>query len=278
MELKTGSSSKLYILSGAILAFGVLIIYWPILLNLVEQLATDEDFSYGLLLPPVSAYLVYLKWPELLSCPRRPSWWGIIAMALALLLLVSGKLVADYYSMRLSFIIFSAGLLLLLGGWRIVRLLAFPLVLLLLMLPLPGIITSTLTLPLQMISSRLAAGILTALGYPLVLEGNVIDLGVRQLQVVAACSGLRYILSLLALAIIFCYFYQRRIWKAAILLVSLVPIAILANALRVAAMGLYPAIQEGFWHSFSGWLIFLFCFSVLALINYCLNYLKPDFP
>lgn len=195
-------------------------------------------------------------------------------MAVGLIMLISGKLVVEYYSMRLSFIIFTSGLLLLLGGWGIVRRLAFPLWLLVLMLPLPSIITSTLTLPLQLVSSRLAAGILQAVGYPLVLEGNVIDLGVRQLQVVAACSGLRYILSLLALAVIFCYFYQRRFWKAAILLTSLVPIAILANALRVAAMGIYPALQAGFWHGFSGWLIFLFCLSTLALINYCLNYLK----
>jgi exosortase D (VPLPA-CTERM-specific) len=143
------------------------------------------------------------------------------------------------------------------------------------MLPLPGIIMGALTLPLQLISSRLAAIFLRALGYPLLLQGNVIDLGVRQLQVVAACSGLRYILSLLALGIIYCYFYQRRLWKGALLLISLIPAAILANALRVAAMGVYPALQEGFLHSFTGWLIFIFCFGFLALLNWFLNYLQP---
>ena len=274
-KVDTASSLNRNIFLGVVLALGVLLIYWQVLYNLFQQLAADEDFSYGLLLPFVSAYLVYLKWPELRRRPWRPSWVGLIFLALALILLVSGKLVTEYYSMRLSFIIFTAGLLLLLGGWGILRLLAFPLVLLILMLPLPGIITSTLTLPLQLTSSCLAAAILRTLGYPLVLAGNIIDLGVRQLQVVAACSGLRYILSLLALGIIYCYFYQRTVWKAAVLLIALIPAAILANALRVAAMGVYPSLQEGFWHGFTGWLIFVFCFSILALLNGGLNRLQP---
>jgi len=274
-KVNTASSLNRNIFLGVILALGVLFIYWQVLYNLIQQLAADEDFSYGLLLPFVSAYLVYLKWPELRRRPWRPSWVGLIFLALALILLVSGKLVTEYYSMRLSFIIFTAGLLLLLGGWGILRLLAFPLVLLILMLPLPGIITSALTLPLQLTSSCLAAAILRTLGYPLVLAGNIIDLGVRQLQVVAACSGLRYILSLLALGIIFCYFYQRTAWKAAVLLIALIPAAILANALRIAAMGVNPSLQEGFWHGFTGWLIFIFCFSILALLNSALNRLQP---
>jgi len=274
-KLNTATSLNRNILFGVILALGVLLIYWQVLYNLLQQLAADEDFSYGLLLPLVSAYLVYLKWNELRRRPWKPSWVGLIFMALALMLLVSGKLVFEYYSMRLSFVIFTMGLIWLLGGWGIIRLLAFPLLLLVLMLPLPGIITSNLTLPLQLISSRLAGGILRALGYPLVLEGNVIDLGFRQLQVVAACSGLRYILSLLALGIIYCYFYQRTIWKAAILLIALIPAAILANALRVAAMGVYPSLEKGFWHGFTGWLIFVFCFSILSLLNSGLNRLQP---
>ena len=95
------------------------------------------------------------------------------------------------------------------------------------------------------------------------------------MQIVSACSGLRYILALLALGIIFCYFYQRRPWKAALLLLSLIPAAIIANALRVAAMGIFPALQEGFWHGFSGWLIFLFCFAFLALFNWLLSWRQP---
>ncbi|MFA4901966.1 MAG: exosortase C-terminal domain/associated protein EpsI [Desulfobaccales bacterium] len=276
MKSETNSISNFYLGAGVILALGVCVLYWPVLVKLAQELATDEDFSYGLLLPFVSAYLVYLKWPELRRTPWQPNWLGLVIMALGLGLFLAGKLAAEYYSTRVSFPIFISGILLLTGGWKILRLLAFPLLLLILMLPLPGIIMGALTLPLQLISSRLAAIFLRALGYPLLLQGNVIDLGVRQLQVVAACSGLRYILSLLALGVIYCYFYQRRLWKGALLLISLIPAAILANALRVAAMGVYPALQEGFLHSFSGWLIFIFCFGFLALLNWFLNYLEPS--
>jgi exosortase D (VPLPA-CTERM-specific) len=153
--------------------------------------------------------------------------------------------------------------------------LAFPLFLLFFMIPLPAMIMKSLTLPLQLISSQMAAGMLQAIGIPLVRQGNVIDMGIRQLQVVDACSGLRYILSLSALGFIYCFFYQRCLWKAVTLIILLVPAAILANAFRVAGMGIFPALQEGFWHSFSGWLIFVFCFALLGMVNWLLNYLKP---
>jgi exosortase D (VPLPA-CTERM-specific) len=276
MNSEANSTSHFALVFGAILTLGVFVLYWPVITQLVQQLAHDEDFSYGLLLPFVSAYLIYLNWPELRRTPLEPSWLGLVIMAMGLSLYMAGKLAAEVYSARISFPIFISGILVLTGGWKFVRLLAFPLILLILMLPLPSIATATLTFPLQLISSRLAATFLRALGYPLLLQGNVIDLGVRQLQVVAACSGLRYILSLLALGIIFSHFYQRRLWKAVILLVSLVPAAILANACRVAAMGIYPALQEGFWHSFTGWLIFIFCFGFLALLNKGLNILEPQ--
>jgi exosortase D (VPLPA-CTERM-specific) len=275
--LKKDPRSRLLSLSilAAVLVLGIFLIYLPVLLNLVSRLAGDEDYSYGLLLPLVSAYIVYLKWPQIRSYHWRPSWWGAPLIILGLGLLTAGKLVADPYSPPFSFTVVVTGSLLLLGGWGLIRMLWFPLLLLILMLPLPGILTSFLTFPLQLISSRLAAVFLRALGIPLVLQGNVIDLGVRQLQVVQACSGLRYILALLALGIIFCYFYQRRFWKAGVLVVALVPAAIFANATRIAAMGLFPALQVGFWHSFSGWLIFLICFVLLALLNWFLNYLQP---
>ncbi len=260
---------------AAVLGLGVVLIYLPVLLNLVNRLAGDEDYSYGLLLPLVSAYIIYLKWPQIRGYHWEPSWWGVPGVILGFILLTAGKLIADPYSQPFSFIVVITGLLLLLGGWGIIRMLSFPLVLLVLMLPLPGIVTNFLTFPLQLISSRLAAGFLQALGIPLVLQGNVLDLGVRQLQVASACSGLRYILALLALGIIFCYFYQRRFWKAAVLILALVPAAILANATRVAAMGLFPALQEGFLHSFSGWLIFVVCFASMGLLNWFLNYLRP---
>jgi exosortase D (VPLPA-CTERM-specific) len=263
---------------AAIIVIILISFYWPDLVNLAEQLTNSEDYSFGLLLPVVSGYIVYLKWPQIHSQPWRPSWWGLVAIILGFILYLLGDMVAVVYLSPFSFLVVLTGLVLLLGGWGIVGLLSFPLFLLFFMIPLPSVVMKNLTLPLQLISSWIAAGLLRAVGIPVVRQGNIIDLGVRQLQVVAACSGLRYILSLTALGMIFCYFYQRRLWKIAVLLISIIPAAILANALRVAGMGFYPALQEGFLHSFSGWLIFIFCFGFLALINKTLNLLEPQTP
>jgi exosortase D (VPLPA-CTERM-specific) len=272
--IKRESSVFLQISAGILLAGGLLYLYWPVLSRLILSLADSEDYSYGLLLPLVSGYIVYLKLPRL-RAGWRPSWAGLLVMALGLFLFVVGELAAELYTTRFSFVVVLAGLVLLAGGWGLLRLLAFPLILLVLMLPLPELITNKLTLPLQLVSSTLAGWFLNFLGVPVFRQGNIIDLGTRQLQIVKACSGLRYILPLLAFGALFCYFYQRRLWKVAVLLVSLIPLAIFANALRVAAMGLYPSLVEGFWHGFSGWLIFLFCLGALALINQLLNYLWP---
>jgi exosortase D (VPLPA-CTERM-specific) len=264
------------LIATALLITAILWIYWPILVNLATDLATNEDYSFGLLLPLVTCYVVYLKWPQIRQQTWQPSWLGLVIIALGFGLMVFGELVSVFYLGPVSFMVVITGLIFLRGGWRLVRVLAFPILLLFLMIPPPSLVTKQLTLPLQLLSSRLAAGFLQAAGIPLLRHGNVIDMGVAQLQVVDACSGLRYIVSLAALGIIFCYFYQRRLWKAVTLIVFVIPAAILANALRVAAMGLYPALQKGFLHSFSGWLIFIFCFGVLVLLNYILNYLQPQ--
>jgi exosortase D (VPLPA-CTERM-specific) len=264
---------------GALLVIALIWAYWPILARLADQLLTDEDYSFGLLLPLVSGYIAYLKWPEIRRGPWRPSWMGVAVLAAGMGLYILGGLTTDLYTPSVSFVVSLGGVLMLFGGWRLVRLLAFPLLLLFLMIPLPQFIIRQLTLPLQLVSSRLATETLQLVGIPAVRQGNIIDLGVRQLQIVSACSGLRYILALTALGIIFCYFYQRRPWKIGVLLLALLPAAILANALRVAGMGIWPVLQAvGFWHSFSGWLIFIFCFVFLSLLNWGLNYLQPEAP
>jgi exosortase D (VPLPA-CTERM-specific) len=278
MRLKFNIKSLLFfqILAGVVLVAALGWLYWPVLSRLILNIAESEDYSYGLLLPLVSAYVVYLKWPLLRRRAWQQSWLGLLIIASGLSLLIVGELAAELYTTRFSFVVVLTGLCWLLGGWELVRLLSFPLILLLLMLPLPELVTNKLTLPLQLISSSAAAWILQALGVPVLRQGNIIDLGVRQLQVVAACSGLRYILSLLALGMIYCYFFQRRAWKSTVLLLAVIPAAIMVNALRVVAMALVPALLHGFWHVFSGWLIFLLCFAFLALINRTLNSLWPD--
>jgi exosortase D (VPLPA-CTERM-specific) len=278
MEFRGKKFSLLPIIIGTLIGFALVWFYWPVLVNLANSLATNEDYSFGLLLPLVSGFIVYLKWPKLRQRTWQPSWVGLLIITLGFIIYILGDLAAAFYFPPFSFLVVLTGFLWLLGSWALVRELAFPLFLLFFMIPLPSMVMKTLTMPLQLISSRLAAGMLQGIGIPVVRQGNVIDLGVRQLQVVDACSGLRYVLSLSALGFIFCYFYQRRIWKAIVLLIFLVPAAILANTIRVAAMALFPALQAGFWHGFSGWLIFIFCFAWVGLLNWLLNFLEPPLP
>jgi len=275
-------SAKPWPALSSVLGFALVLVvtgfYLPVLIKLFRLIATNEDYSFALLLPLVSGYIVYLKWGQIRQRHWQPSWMGLVFIALGFTLNLFGGVSANLSISSISFTISLLGVLLLLGGWGMASLLAFPLILLILMVPF-GSVISTVTLPLQLSSSHLAAWFLQTLGVPVVRQGNVIDLGVRQLQVVAACSGLRYILSLLALGLIYCYFFQRSVWKAAIIIIAIIPLAILANALRVAAMGIYPALQEeGFLHSFSGWLIFIFCFGFLGLLNKTMNYLQRPAP
>jgi exosortase D (VPLPA-CTERM-specific) len=271
-------SPYISLIAGAALALGILGLYWGVLVDLAVKLAQDEDYSFGLLLPFVSIYIVYTKWPQVRSLPWRPSWGGLAIISLALGLYTIGKLGQVVFLLRFSLVLLLAGLILLIGGLRLLRFLGFPLFLLLLMIPPPFSLIINLTLPLQLLSSQLATGVLRGVGIPVLRHGNIIDLGNRQLEVAAACSGLRYIHTLLALGCIFCYFYQRQLWKVAVILAALLPTAILANALRVGGMALFPALEEGFWHLFSGWLIFVVCFAFLILINWLLNRLQSPKP
>jgi exosortase D (VPLPA-CTERM-specific) len=274
MESKIKSLPIIPLTCGAAILIALLWFYLPVF-NILSSLIFNEDYSYGLLLPFVSGYIVYLKWPQIRRGPWRPSWLGLLVMALGFGLYIIGELAASGYIPALSFVIVLTGLLFLVGGWSLVRLLSFPLLLLVLTIPTNTWFIKAVSLRLQLVSSFLAASIFNLLNVPVLRQGNIIDLGVRQLQVVAACSGLRYILPLLSLGIIYCYFYQRRFWKAALLVLLLVPLAIVFNAFRVTAMGFFPGLQEGFGHSFTGWLIFVFCFGLLFLANSYLNRFWP---
>jgi exosortase D (VPLPA-CTERM-specific) len=277
MTSKTKTFPLIPVISATALLSIIIWSYWPVLVTLIKYLYKDDDYSFGLLIPFVVAYIVYLKWPEIQQRSWQPSWLGLLVIAFGFGIYILGEIFGSSYIPSFSFVVVLAGLLFLVGGWALVRLMGFPLLLLILMIPSNTWFIKHISLRLQLISSTLASALLSGLGVPVLRQGNIIDLGVRQLQVVAACSGLRYILSLLTLGLIYCYFYQRRFWKAALLLVLLIPAAIIANALRVTAMALVPALQEeGFLHEFSGWLIFIGCLGILILFNWILNYLWPD--
>ena len=269
---------KLQLFFGLMVLVAVAVVYWPVLKHLARVVGNSEDYWFAFLLPPVSLYIVYRQWDQLRSQAWRPSWLGLVVVGLGFGMYILGDILMSLYIPSVSLVVVLTGLLYLVGGKALVRTLWFPLFLLILAIPYEGLGYGAITLRLQLISSWLAAGILRLLGLPVLLQGNIIDLGTQQLNVVAACSGLRYIVNLLIMGVIFCYFFQRRIWKAMILLLSLVPYAILGNALRLATIGIFPIFRDGWWHSSLGLSIFMVGFDYLKAINWGLNHSVPDAP
>ena len=249
--------------------------FWPILYILGDRLVNDENYSFGLLVPLVIAYIIYSKWSQIQQTVIKPTGIGLVVMFIGFALNFIFALSRVSYFGYVSLFLVIIGLLLLQGGAKLILVLAFPILLLFIMLPLPLVLIKAVTFRLQILSSFLAARSLQILGYPVFLQGNVIDLGARQLQVVEACSGMGYLISALILGIIFSYFYQRRPWKIAILLLSVIPVTVLANALRLVSIAFFPFLQAGFWHMAVGLIIFILVFLSLALLNWLLNKLSP---
>jgi exosortase len=206
------------------------------------------------------------------NAPRRPSVFGLILIVGSLLLLLAGLLGAELFLTRVSFIGVLAGITLFVWGRDHFRILAFPLAFLLLMIPLPSIIFNQLAFPLQLLASRAGEAAITVAGIPVLREGNVLQLPTRTLDIVEACSGIRSLVSLVTLAVVLGYFTERRTGGRILIALAAIPIAILANAARVAGTGLAselvsPAAADGVFHTFSGWLLFVFAFGCLLAVQ-----------
>ncbi len=267
---------------GVVLVGCLVAVYWPIIEGLVRQWIHNQDYSHGPFILPVAAYLAWRKRTELGRVGYGYDWRAFSVLLLAMVVYILGELGAELFTTRLSMLVFLVGFVWLLFGLKVVKILRFPLAFLFLMLPLPGFIYRNVTFPLQLISSRWSVEILHTLGMTAYREGNVIDLDFMVLQVAEACSGLRYIIPLFALGVLFSYFLQKVLWKRIILILATIPISIVANVFRIAGtgiIGLYwgEEAAQGFFHSFSGWLVFLVCLGLFALVNLALKFL-PDTP
>ncbi len=206
-----------------------------------------------------------MTWQErarLASTRRSPSNWGLPIILFSLSTLILGVFGAELFLSRVSLIVLIAGLIVFLTGWATLRAILFPLLLLILMVPLPAIVFSQITFPLQIFASKVAAGSLPVLGVPVFREGNVINLPAMPLEVAQACSGIRSLMSLTTLAIMYGYLMEKRVTIRVLLALASIPIAVAANGLRIVGTGLLvqywdPDKAEGFFHAFSGWLIFV---------------------
>ncbi|HJU03979.1 MAG TPA: exosortase A [Nitrospiraceae bacterium] len=252
------------------------LLYHNIAIRLVEQWYADPDYSHGFLVPFVSAYLIWERWDKLKRLPVTPTLWGIGVLAVGLFMLLLGTLGAELYLQRSSFLIVISGLVLLLLGYDFLRVLLFPIAFLFFMIPLPAIVMNELAFPLQLFAAKTAAFCLFNFGIPILREGNVIVLAGTTLEVAEACSGIRSLQALLALGVFYAYFSQHVMWKRWVLVMLSIPIAIIANAFRVSGTGMLahywgPEAAEGFYHTFSGWLIFLLAFVLLLLCDVVLS-------
>jgi exosortase len=244
------------------------ILYAGVLVRLFEDWLHDPDYSHGFLVPLFSAYLIWRNRHVLRQLPVKPSWWGLPATAGSLAVLVVGKLGAELFLTRSSFVLLLGSVVLYFFGWRWLRALLFPLAFLFLMIPIPAIIYDQVSLPLQFFASRVASSLLTLVGVPVLREGNIIQLPTMALEVAEACSGIRSLISLIALAIIYGYLLEPSMWRRMVLVVAAVPIAVIANALRIMGTGLLveywsPEMGTGFFHAFSGWLVFVMALFLL---------------
>jgi len=247
-------------------------LYAPILGRLVMQWWGDPNFSHGFFVPLFSAFIVWQDRERLAAIPKAPSAWGIPIIILSLLTLILGVFGAELFLSRASIILLIAGLVLFFLGREVLTAVLFPLLLLILMIPIPAIVFSQVTFPLQILASKLAAWSLPLFGVPVLREGNVINLPAMPLEVAEACSGIRSLLSLTTLAIMYGYLMEKNIAIRFALALASIPVAVAANGLRIVGTGLLvqywdPDKAEGFFHAFSGWLIFVVSLLMLFVLH-----------
>jgi exosortase len=256
---------------GALLLFS----YAPVLWRLVEQWDSDPDMGHGFFVPVVAGFIVWQNRHELLLLTPSPNWWGLAIVLYGALQLYIATLGAELFLARTAFVISVIGIVLLLGGTAYVRVLAFPLFLLFFMIPIPAVVYNSITFPLQILASRVSTEALNVMQIPVLREGNVLELAQQKLSVVEACSGIRSLLSLTFLSLVYGYFFESKIWMRVVLFLSTIPIAIVANASRVTLTGILteykPELAEGFFHTASGWVIFMVALAILIAMHQILN-------
>jgi exosortase len=255
---------------------GLLILaYGPVLARLVNQWNNDEDMGHGFFVPIIAGYIAWQKRDQLLNADLRPNYLGLVVVGFAAFQCLIGTLAAELFLARTAFIEAVIGSVLFLGGWTALRVLTFPLGLLFLMVPLPAVIYNQITLPLQLFASKVAATVLEFSGIPVLRDGNVLELPSQRLNVVEACSGIRSLLTLSFLSLVYAYFFDRRVWMRPFLLVCTVPIAIIANAGRVTMTGFLseidPELVHGTAHTASGWVVFMIALILLVLVHQTVN-------
>ena len=264
-----------------VLGFLTATLYWPVLKHLVGQWWNDPNFSHGFFVPLFSIFVVWQERERLRRLRSEPSWSGLGIVAFGMCTLVVGQMGAELFLARTSLLIVLAGLIVLFYGWVVFRALLFPWAFLFLMVPMPAIVFNQITFPLQLLASRVSAAILPFFGVPILREGNVINLPSMALEVAEACSGIRSLMSLVTLSIIYGYLLEKRLWVRYLLAFASVPIAVAANSVRIIGTGLLvqywdPEKAEGYFHASWGWLIFVISLILLYGLHGLIGWIWPE--
>ena len=293
--------SRELVLKAVLLSAAVAFAYWGVLARLGRFWWDDENYSHGLLIPFVIGYILWTERGRLAAVAERPRlFWGAALVAGALLMLWVGTAGAELFTQRTSFVVLLAGLAVYFRGWRLLGALFVPLFLLALAIPIPTIVFNKVAFPLQLFASRCAVWAMRMFDIPVLREGNIIELyplgstTTKKLEVVEACSGIRSLMTLVTLAVVFAYFtsptdeggrggrrFERfRTLRAVLIVLAAVPIAIITNAARVSGTGVLARyygteVADGFFHEFSGWVIYIVAFLLLFAFGWLLDRFNP---
>lgn len=260
---------------------GIALLYVDVIKKLVYDWIDLPDFSHGFLIPLVSFYFVYERRNQLSALSPSGKLAGLGVLIFGILLLFLGNLATEYFTMRFSFLVVIGGIILFLLGKEFYKTLLFPLIFLIFMIPIPSIFMDRITFPMQLFASKVATNSLYLIGIPVLREGNIIQLSHSSLEVAEACSGIRSLISLLALSVVFAYFSQKETWKRIVLILSTFPIAIIANAARVTGTGILAYhygdnAAQGFFHGFSSWILFVVAFVCLFGVGTLLSRIRKS--
>lgn len=249
----------------------MLVSFYPMLERLVNQWLNDDDMGHGFFVPAVAAYIAWQRRDEILALDFVRNYLGIPIMLWGSVQLVLGTIAAENFISRTAIIFWIAGAVLFAGGRQLLKICAFPIFLLCFMVPIPAVIYNQITFPLQLFASSVAETTLLLLGIPVLRDGNILELAEHKLSVVEACSGIRSLLSLTFLSLVYGFFFETRGWLRFLLLLATVPIAIAANAFRVSMTGVLYEYKsewaEGFFHTAEGWVIFMFALTLLLAFH-----------
>jgi exosortase len=268
------------VIAAALCAVSFVWLFHDVIAHLASDWSSDPNYSHGFLIPPVAAYLVWERRRQLMAMAPSSSVLGALCILGSVGVLLIGVLGAELFLTRIALLGTLAGIVVFLFGWGHLRVVSFPLLFMLLMIPLPTIVFNQIAFPLQLLASRVGEVGLSAAGIPVLREGNIIVLANTSLEVAEACSGIRSLITLLALGIMYGYFTDSRSSVRVLIAASTIPVAIIANSARVAGTGIAAhyygaAAAQGFFHTFSGWLVFVVAFILLSLVARLVLFAAP---